>query len=190
MENQKEETNAEEYSLSTEPEQAYNQPEIPEIDDTEKLRIEVKALKDQLLRKVAEFENYRRRTREEQINLIQFANEGLIIDLLPVLDDFNRSLTSGIEHPDFESFYSGIEIIRNKLVKALELRGLQKMDIIGKHFNVDFHDALLQIPDPVAKPGIILNEIEPGYTLNDKVIRHAKVTVAAQAQSENEIDKA
>ncbi len=162
------------------PEQENELP-MDERSNPENIRVEADALKEQLLRKIAEFENYRRRTREEQIQLIKFANEGLILDLLPVLDDLLRSLAYGKEHPDFDSFYSGVEIIGNKLQKVLEQRGLKKMDVLGKHFDVDFHDALLEIPDAKSKPGMILNEVETGYLLNEKVIRHAKVTVSSEA---------
>lgn len=146
--------------------------------ETAEPRQEIAALKDQLLRKVAEFENFKRRTREEKDILIKYGTEGLIYDLLPVLDDFERSLQAGREHPDFEAFYKGIEIINGKLLRTLEQRGVKAVDAKGKPFDVDFHDALLQIPTPDAEPGTVIDVIEKGYMLHDKVIRHAKVTVA------------
>lgn len=151
----------------------------PEVDELQQARDQVQQLRDQLLRKAAEFENFRRRTREEQATLLQYAEENLIRALLPLIDDFDRSLKFGKEHPDFESFYRGTEIIRNKLVKTLEQRGLKTIDAIGKHFDVDYHEALLQLPSD-SEPGTVLDVIEPGYILHDRVIRHAKVAVASE----------
>ncbi len=150
-----------------------------EVDELQQARDQVQQLKDQLLRKAAEFENFRRRTREEQATLLQYAEENLIRALLPLIDDFDRSLKAGKEHPDFESFYTGTEIIRNKLVKTLEQRGLRLIEAIGKHFDVDYHEALIQLPSD-SEPGTVLDVIEPGYTLHDRVIRHAKVAVASE----------
>ena len=140
---------------------------------------QIEALKDQLLRKAAEFENFRRRTREEQTMLVKYGNEGLILELLPVLDDFARSLKSGIEHPDFDAFYKGTELVRNKLVKVLESRGLKPIESAGKPFDEHLHDALLQIPSKHVSAGTVIDEVETGYLLHERVIRHAKVTVAA-----------
>jgi molecular chaperone GrpE len=153
----------------------------PAESDIEQLKREISNLKDQLLRRAAEFENFRRRTREEQADLIRYANEKLIVELLPVADDFRRSLAFGREHPAFDSFYKGIELVYAKFLKMLEARGVRPIETAGAEFNVDFHDALLQIPRSDLPPGAIIDEIETGYTLNDRVIRHAKVTVAAEA---------
>ncbi|MBI5645869.1 MAG: nucleotide exchange factor GrpE [Ignavibacteriae bacterium] len=139
----------------------------------------IDALKDQLLRRAAEFENYKRRTREEQQALVKYGNEGLVLELLAVLDDFERSMRAGKEHPDFDSFYAGVELVQTKLLKTLEARGLKRMQAAGLPFDVDYHDALLQVPSTEVEPGTILDEIEPGYMLHERVIRHAKVTVAS-----------
>lgn len=139
-------------------------------------------LKDQLLRKIAEFENFKRRTRDEKDALMKYGAEPVLRDLLPVIDDFERSLTSGKEHPDFESFYKGVEIIYGKLLRTLEQRGLRPMEAVGKPFDVDYHDALLQIPSSDVEPGTVLDQAEKGYLLHDKVIRHAKVTVSKEVE--------
>ncbi len=144
---------------------------------------EIAQLKDQLLRRAAEFENFKRRTREEKDLLMKYGAEGVILDLLPVIDDFERSLASGKEHPDFDSMYKGVEIIYGKLLRVLENRGLRPMDALGKPFDVDFHDALLQIPSAEAEPGTVLDVAEKGYLLYEKVIRHAKVTVSREPDS-------
>lgn len=150
-------------------------------DDAAALKAEIASLRDQLLRRAAEFENFKRRTREEKDMLIKYGTEGLLLNLLPVIDDFERSLDAGKSHPDFSVFYSGVEIIYGKLLRALEQRGLKSMDAKGRPFDVDFHDALLQVPTSEAEPGTVLDVAEKGYLLHDKVIRHAKVTVAIDA---------
>jgi molecular chaperone GrpE len=149
-----------------------------DVNEVAALQAEITGLRDQLLRRAAEFENFKRRTREEKDILIKYGNEGLLLNLLPVLDDFDRSLDAGKVHSDFESFYQGIQIIHGKLLRALEQRGLTAMDAKGKPFDIDFHDALLQVPTAEAAPGTVLDVAEKGYMLHDKVIRHAKVTVA------------
>ena len=135
-------------------------------------------LKDQLLRKAAEFENYKRRTEQNSINFAKYASENIILELLPIIDDLSRSLKSGKEKSENDPFYKGVELILAKFNKLLESQGVKAMDSIGKEFNVDFHDVMMQIPRADVAPHIIIEEIEKGYILNDKVIRHAKVIVA------------
>ena len=165
------------------------QPETPNAEIAglkEKLAESQKAsetLKDQLLRKAAEFENYRRRTETEYANLIRGATENLLLALLPVLDDLSRSLKSGKEKPDFDAFYRGIELIQNKLTRILEGEGLKAFESTGKPFDVHFHDALLMVPRPDVPPHTVVDEVEPGYTLNDRVLRHAKVIVSADSET-------
>ncbi len=152
------------------------------------LRAENAVLKEQVLRKVAEFENYKRRTRDEKDALLKYGAEGVISELLPVIDDFERSLNAGREHHDFESFYNGVEIIYGKLMRALQNRGLSPIEAVGKPFDVDYHDALLQVPSADVEPGTVLDEAEKGYMLHDKVIRHSKVTVSREADESTESD--
>ncbi|PLX23569.1 MAG: nucleotide exchange factor GrpE [Ignavibacteria bacterium] len=158
------------------------QPQTDAAPERQTLQDESTQLKDQLLRKIAEFENFKRRTRDEKDALMKYGAEPVLRDLLPVLDDFERSLASGKEHPDFDSFYKGVEIIYAKLLKTLEQRGLRPMDAVGKPFDVDYHDALLQIPNADVEPGTVLDQAEKGYLLHDKVIRHAKVTVSKEVE--------
>ncbi len=141
-------------------------------------------LKDQLLRKAAEFDNYKRRTENDFASLSKFAAENIITQLVPVLDDFNRSLKSIKERAENDSFYKGIELIYAKLLKVLEAQGLKTMDVVGKEFNVDVHDALMQMPRADVPPHTVLEEVEKGYLLFDKVIRHAKVVVSAAPAEE------
>lgn len=136
--------------------------------------------RDQLLRKAAEFENYKRRVEIDQMNFVKTANESLIGMLLPVLDDFARSLKAGKEHKNYDAFYKGVEMIQGKLLQLLEGQGLQAFDSLGKPFDVDLHDALLQVPREDVPPGTVVEEVVRGYKLYDRVVRHAKVVVSAE----------
>jgi molecular chaperone GrpE len=157
----------------------------PQTGDTPPAPAEdMQALRDQLLRKVAEFENFKRRTREEKEILTQLGTEILMRDLLPVIDDFERSLEAGRDHADFNAFYDGVQIIYNKLLRTLEQRGLQPMNAKGKPFDVEYHDALLQVPSSEVEPGTVVDVIEKGYLMRDRVLRHAKVTVARESDSD------
>lgn len=160
---------------------------------TAELEKQCAQLKDQLLRKAAEFDNYKRRTENDFASLTKFAAENIITQLVPVLDDFNRSLKSIKEKAENDSFYKGIELIYAKFLKVLEAQGLKTMDVVGKEFNVDVHDALMQMPRADVPAHTVLEEVEKGYLLFDKVIRHAKVVVSTtpaeapvqQAKTEN-----
>lgn len=152
----------------------------------EELQKLVDASKDQFLRKAAEFENYKRRTENEYGNLIRNANEGLIISLLPILNDFIRSLKAGGENKDYDAFYKGVELIHNKFAKVLELQGLTSFDSVGKPFDVEYHDALLQIPKEGVPPHTVLEEVERGYKLHDRVLRHAKVVVSSAPSTDEQ----
>ncbi len=158
-------------------------PELPEATESalqmEELQKQVDQYKDLLLRKAAEFDNYKRRIENETTNILKYATESLVEDLLPVLDDFERSLKHRRESKDNDALIKGIELIYQKLVKVLEGRGVKAFDTVGKEFNVEYHDALMQIPRSDVPHYTILEEVEKGYTLNDKVIRHAKVVVSS-----------
>jgi molecular chaperone GrpE len=158
-------------------------PELPEATESalqmEGLQKQVDQYKDLLLRKAAEFDNYKRRIENETTNILKYATESLVEDLLPVLDDFERSLKHRKENKDNDALVKGIELIYQKLLKVLEGRGVKSFDTVGKEFNVEYHDALMQIPRSDVPFHTILEEVEKGYTLNDKVIRHAKVVVSS-----------
>lgn len=152
----------------------------------EELQKQADSFRDQFLRKAAEFENYKRRAESDVVNLIKNANEGLIGLLLPILNDFVRSLKAGAENKDYEAFYKGVELIYNKFSKILETQGLLPFDSVGKPFDVEYHDALLQMPKEGVPPHTVIEEVERGYKLNDKVLRHAKVIVSAAPSSAEE----
>ncbi|NUQ80186.1 MAG: nucleotide exchange factor GrpE [Bacteroidetes bacterium] len=140
------------------------------------LNDQLKSTRDQLLRSVAEFDNYRRRSETEKQDLIKFGGEALIKDLLPFLDDLERSLN--VPQADPVVFRDGVRLIYSNLVKALDQRGVKPLETVGKKFNVDEHDALLHIEKEGAEPDTVTEEVQKGYTYNGKVIRHAKVLVA------------
>jgi molecular chaperone GrpE len=144
----------------------------------------VAQLKDQLHRKAAEFDNYKRRTENDFLSFTKYASENVIVQLLPVLDDFHRSLKTGKAAAGDDSFYKGIEMISAKFLKLLQAQGLKPLDCVGKEFSVDFHDALLSVPRSDVPPHTVIEEVEKGYQLHEKVIRHAKVIVASERPNE------
>ena len=139
-------------------------------------------LRDQLLRKAAEFENYKRRTENEISSLFKYANEGLILELLPVLDDFDRVNSMWNEKHDPETFKKGVELVYDKLNKVLQKQGLKEIESKGKQFDVNQHEAILQTPSADAEPNTIIDVAEKGYNLKDKVLRHAKVIVSGKPE--------
>ncbi len=142
-------------------------------------------LTDQLLRRAAEFENYKRRVEQESSGIIRMANEGLVRAILPIVDDLERSLKAGRDSQDLAAFYRGVELIAQKLAKVLESQGVRTFETSGKPFDVHYHDALMQVPNADLPPFTILEEVERGYTMHDKVIRHAKVVVSTPPEDAN-----
>ena len=142
--------------------------------------------KDQLLRKAAEFENFKRRSEADFGNIIRNANESLVSSLLPILDDLTRSLKAGTERQDLDSFFRGVELIHAKLLKSLEGQGLAAFDSVGKPFDVAYHDALMQVPRSDVPPHTVVEEVERGYKFNERVLRHARVVVSAAPEGDGE----
>ncbi len=149
--------------------------EVP-ADDIKKLKDDLAEAKDKYLRLYAEFENHRRRTAKERLDLIQTANEQLIKALLPVSDDFDRAEKSFKELSGKEA--EGFFLILNKFKKILEQNGLKLMDTSSGIFDAELHEAITQVPAP-DQSGKIIDVVEKGYLLNEKVIRHAKVVVGS-----------
>ena len=143
-----------------------------------KIKEENTRLKDQLLRKAAEFDNYKKRTERDFFDRVQNANERLITDLLEVLDDFDRSLNHAEGKDNAKSLVEGLELIYKKMYAKLEKEGLKPIDAIGEEFDPDKHDALMQMESKEHKSGTIIDEHLKGYELNNKVIRHSQVIVA------------
>lgn len=159
--------------------------EIVETDVNAELEAKVKELQDKLLRKAAEFENYKRRTENDQLNLLSYAAESFITKILPVVDDFERSLNHIKDTDSAEAIKEGIKLVYDKLTKILDDQGVKKIDSVGKPFDVDFHDALMQVKNDDVPPHTVVEEIEKGYMYRDKVIRHAKVIVSEDAGNLN-----
>jgi len=160
-----------------------------EIKITE-LEAQTKELQDKFLRKAAEFENYKRRSENDQFNLINYAAESFITKLLPVIDDFERSLRHIDDDNNIDAVKKGIKLVYEKLLKVLEEQGVKKMEVEGKPFNVEYHDALMQRKDESVPPHTVLEEVEKGYLYKDKVIRHAKVIVSEESsEDENHTSK-
>ena len=154
------------------------------LEEIEKLKAENAELKDALLRKVAEFENYKRRTENEQANLLKYTGEHIITGLLPVIDDFERSLKHIKNAKNVNTVYDGLKLVFDKLIKTLNEQGISKIEAVGKPFDVDYHEAMMQRKAEGVEPHTVLDEIETGYIYKDKVIRHSKVIVSEDLTEE------
>ena len=174
IDNQVEETTTEEVNDQNNQEQMEVEAEAESSADDE-----LAEAKDKYLRLYSEFENFRRRTSKERLELISTANKDLMSDLLPVLDDFERAMSA--ETKDLNSFREGVSLIQSKMVKSLEQKGLKKMEVKkGDKFDDEIHEAITQIPAEKKLEGKVVDVIEPGYTLGETVVRFAKVVVGAK----------
>ena len=135
-------------------------------------------LNDKYLRLYSEFDNYRRRTSKERIELGKTASAEIITDLLPVLDDFERAIKSAVDTQDCNAVKEGVNLIFNKFRNILEKKGVKAIEAIGQDFNTDFHEAITYIPASSEElKNKIVDELEKGYLLGDKVIRYSKVVI-------------
>jgi molecular chaperone GrpE len=149
-------------------------------DPLEVLQEDYKALNDKYLRLYSDFENFRKRTNKERIDLIKNGGEDIFKLLIPIVDDFERARSNMETATDVPSVKEGVELIYHKLVKELEAKGLRSMQSKGEVFDPEFHEAITQFPAPTPDmKGKVMDEVEKGYFLNDKVIRFAKVVVGA-----------
>ena len=157
-------------------EHAENKKELSVEEQLAEAQKQLAELKDQYLRKAAEFENYRKRTLKEKAELVLNGGEKTISAILPVLDDFERAIADKSEDP--KVIKEGVQMIFNKFIKTLEGLGVKKIETTDKDFDVDFHEAIAMVPGMGDdKKGKVIDCVQTGYTLNDKVIRHAKVAV-------------
>lgn len=166
----------------TESAQDENTQEEPQEETVEaklaKSEAEIADLKDRLLRQMAEFDNYRKRTMKEKAEIILNGSAGVVTDILPVIDDLERAIANSAKTDDLSTLKEGIELIYNKLMHILEQKGLQKISPKNEPFDTDFHEAIAMIPVPSEDlKGKVLDCAIDGYKLNDKVLRHAKVAV-------------
>lgn len=164
--------------LSGNEEQEQQISEEPEMSEEDSLREDLAKEKDKFLRLFAEFENYKRRTSKERMELFKTAGQEVIVSLLPVLDDFERALKELSKSEDKEAF-KGVELINGKLKETLKSKGLQDLEVSpGDTFDAEIHEAITQIPAPNKKmKGKIIDIVEKGFKLGDRIIRHPKVVV-------------
>ncbi len=154
--------------------------EIEEVDLAEAHKTEVAELKDKYMRLYADFENFRRRTAKEKLEMISGASADLIKAVLPIVDDFERAKVSFDSSTEIEALKEGVDLIYTKLYKTLESKGLKPMQSKGEVFDAELHESIAQFPAPTEDlKGKVIDEIEKGYFLNEKVIRYAKVIVGA-----------
>ncbi len=143
------------------------------------LQAQVEKEKKEYLFLAAEFDNYRKRTLKEKAEIIKNGGENVLKGILPIVDDFERGLKAAESSEDAKSVLEGMTLIYNKLVKYLESMGVKEMASTGEEFNSDLHEAIAQVPAPSEDmKGKVLDTVQKGYMLNDKVLRHAKVAVA------------
>lgn len=148
------------------------------ISEVEKLQIELAEQKDKYLRLMAEFENYKRRTSKERIDLIQSAGKDILVSLLDVLDDVDRAEKQLNANDDMATQKEGIQLVFNKIRSTVFSKGVKPMESVQQEFDVEKHEAITEIPAPTEElVGKVIDEVQKGYTLNDKIIRFAKVVV-------------
>jgi len=183
MENKNEATPAEsnmESTPETNSENAAENPaeETPTLSLEETLKAEVLAEREKYLRLFAEFDNYKKRTSKERVDLIKTAGQEVIVAMLSVLDDFERALKQMDNAQDVAAVKEGVNLVYHKFKNVLEQKGLKSMQSVDTEFNADLHEAITEIPAPTnAHKGKVVDEVEKGYFLFDKIIRFAKVVV-------------
>ena len=167
-----------EETVAEQQEESVSEEKAEEKDPLEKAQDEIAELKDKWLRSVAEFENYRKRTLKERTELILNGGEKFITAILPVLDDMERAIENGEKTEDPAVLREGMELIYQKFMKTLEAQGVSKIDTKDADFDTDVHEAVAMVPGMGDdKKGKVVDCLQQGYKLNDKVIRHAKVAV-------------
>jgi len=181
LENQAEEQEAKENQEEVQEEES-NQPEASEDankkDPLTELQEKYDTLNDKYLRMYSEFENFRRRTAKEKLEVMKTAGGDIVRDLLPTLDDFERAIAANEKNDDIDNIKEGFELIHHKLRHNLEQQGLKPMDSQGKEFDTEYHEAVTNIPAPSEDlKGKVVDVAEKGYFFHDKVLRYAKVIV-------------
>jgi molecular chaperone GrpE len=154
--------------------------ELPKVYTEEEYQLKVNELNDKYLRLYSEFDNFRKRTLREKIDLSRTASEEVIKDLLPVLDDFDRAIVAMQATDKIEAVKEGEQLIHAKMKAVFASKGLEEIKSIGESFNTDFHEAVTSIPAPTEDlKNKVVDEIQKGYMLHDKVIRFSKVVIGS-----------
>jgi len=153
--------------------------EAPQTENNEDiLKKQVAELQDKYIRLAAEYDNYRRRTAKERLDLLRSAGEDILLNILPVVDNFERAMAAASTSTDVDAVKLGIELIYNKFTEFLKQKGIKEIESVGKDFDVDLHEAIVKIPAPDQDmKGKVVDVVEKGYYLNEKIIRYAKVVV-------------
>jgi molecular chaperone GrpE len=163
---------------ATETQENIENKEVAEDKKEESLEDKIKIQEDKYLRLFSEFDNFRKRTQKEKAELISATKADVFKLILPILDDFDRALKSINNASDVESLKVGVELIHSKILQTLKSKGLESMEILHQEFNADEHEAITNIPAPSEDlKGKIVDVVETGYKLNDKIIRYPKVVV-------------
>lgn len=150
----------------------------PEESPLDKANRQIAELKDKYLRSVAEFDNYRKRTLKEKADLILNGGEKTVKEILPIMDDMERAIANADKTDDVQAIRDGMKLIHDKFEKTLGKMGVKKIDTKDKDFDTEYHEAVAMVPGMGDdKKGKVIDCVEQGYTMNDKVIRHAKVAV-------------
>lgn len=175
MQNEQENLSTEENVDVNENNTVENQ-EIP--NELETLEKQLAEQKEKYLRLFADFDNYKKRTAKERLDLLSTAGKDIILSVIPVVDDFERAINVAANAKDVDSVKEGMLLIKNKMLNVLEQRGLKAMESIGEPFEAEKHEAITEIPAPSDEmKGKVIDEVEKGYTMNGKIIRYAKVVV-------------
>lgn len=154
------------------------------LKEREQLQRQVKEFQDLAARRAAELENFRRRVEKEKEDFVRYANEKLLLELLPFIDDLHRAVESGKQQKNYEALAQGIELIYSKVMKILQQIGVRPIETVGRQFDVELHEALMHVPHE-APEGEIVQEVERGYLYGEKVLRHAKVITSAGKKGSN-----
>lgn len=166
--------------LDTDPESPETETESVEPDPLESIRLERDSFRDQYLRALADFQNFRRRTELERVEFRRYAAEDLVRALLPLLDNFERTIAAAEGGATTESLVGGVQAMDRQLKAALEAKDLSRIPTVGHPFDPDVHEALVTEQDDSVEPGTVLAELEPGYKLGDRVLRAARVKVSSR----------
>ncbi|WP_055107398.1 nucleotide exchange factor GrpE [Paenibacillus ihumii] len=178
QENTVDENNTPEEQAASEQQAAESSPAEESNKEVEALRAELEEQQQKLLRAQADFDNFRRRTQKEKEELGKYASAKLITELLPVIDNFERAIASGEQGTDVTSYAKGVEMIFRQLEGVLGSEGLKAMETVGEPFNPEFHQAIMQVESDEHEEGIVVEEVQKGYMLKDKVLRPAMVKVS------------
>ena len=151
--------------------------EAETVDEVEKLREQLDAEQNKYLRLLADYDNFKRRTQKDKELANKFRSQSLLADILPVLDNFERAMSVPTKSEESASLLKGIEMVQKSLLEAVNREGLEEIKAIGEQFDPNFHQAVMQEKDDSAEPGEVLQELQKGYILKDRVLRPAMVKV-------------